>query len=162
MRAEHNCSPAVFETYWGLKLNVILFSWQSKLASLCLRRRAASVGVDRLNHPTEWRIHLMQEPCLLCCSTIVPSLFPLSIYNKFTHKAKIWYEPRWKSMFVMNLSSQVLLEPLHRLQERLEWLSFCWQWATSRLLARIHWYAPSCINARISCWSNNVLIFLHL
>lgn len=77
-------SGCVGGTYWGLKLNVILCSWQSELASLCVRGRAASVGVDRLNHPTEWRLHLMQESCFFLLFRIAPSIVALlSIYSKF-------------------------------------------------------------------------------
>lgn len=153
-------SKCVGLTYWSLKLNVILCSWQSELASLCLQGRSASVGVDRPNHPTVWRIHLMQKCWLfffpLSTSFVSPSC--LSIYNVFTHTAIVWYEPRWKCGFVMNLLSAVLLEPLHRLQQRLRWLSFCWQCSTSRLLAKIHCFVLSCTNTRITCWSSSVLI----
>lgn len=136
-------------------------SWQSELASLCLRGRAASVGVDRPSHPTVWRIHLMQKSFWFFF--VLPPLLFLHhafLLIAYLHtRLIVWYKPRWKSSFGMNLLSAVLLEPLHRLQGTLGWLSFCWQWATSRLLTRMHCYALSCINTTTVCWSNNVLIF---
>lgn len=94
----HHCATGQYTTALQLcgidivelKLNVILCSWQSELASLCLRGRAASVGVDRPHHPTMWRIHLMQNSCLLF---FFFHLFSFSIvsYNIFTRSySLIW------------------------------------------------------------------------